>query len=243
MKHLKISIKIAIFFVIVCGLIYPLCLTGIGQAAMHNKANGSLIYVNDKVVGSALVGQEFNNHKFFTGRPSTINYDCSHNENGEVPSTGDVTYGPNSQTLKTSVNKAIDKFLKENPTIKREDLPADLFTESASGLDPDISLKAAQIQVESVNKAIDKFLKENPTIKREDLPADLFTESASGLDPDISLKAAQIQVDRVSKNTGISKEELNKFIMESKEKISPEGTVLINVLDLNLNVAKTLKLI
>lgn len=196
MKHLKISIKIAIFFVIVCGLIYPLCLTGIGQAAMHNKANGSLIYVNDKVVGSALVGQEFNNHKFFTGRPSTINYDCSHNENGEVPSTGDVTYGPNSQTLKTSVNKAIDKFLKENPTIKREDLPADLFT-----------------------------------------------ESASGLDPDISLKAAQIQVDRVSKNTGISKEELNKFIMESKEKISPEGTVLINVLDLNLNVAKTLKLI
>lgn len=196
MKHLKISIKIAIFFVIVCGLIYPLCLTGVGQAAMHNKANGSLIYVNDKVVGSALVGQEFNNPKFFTGRPSTINYDCSHNENGEVPSTGDVTYGPNSQALKTSVNKAIDKFLKENPTIKREDLPADLFT-----------------------------------------------ESASGLDPDISLKAAQIQVDRVSKNTGISKEELNKFIKESKEKISPEGTVLINVLDLNLNVAKTLKLI
>ena len=86
-------------------------------------------------------------------------------------------------------------------------------------------------------------LKENPTIKREDLPADLFTESASGLDPDISLKAAQIQVDRVAENTGISKEELNKFIMDSKENLSPNGTVLINVLDLNLNVAKALKLI
>lgn len=196
MKHLKISIKISIFFIIVCGLIYPLCLTGVGQATMHNKSNGSLIYVNNKVVGSELIGQAFDSPKFFTGRPSTINYDCSKDENSKVPLSGGTTYGPNSLMLMVKVNHEVNKFLKENPTVKRKDLPADLFT-----------------------------------------------ESASGLDPDISMKAAEIQVDRVAENTGISKDELNKFIMESKDSLSPEGTVLINVLNLNLNVAKALKMI
>lgn len=196
MKHLKISIKISIFFIIVCGLIYPLCLTGVGQATMHNKSNGSLIYVNNKVVGSELIGQAFDSPKFFTGRPSTINYDCSKNENSKKPLSGGTTYGPNSLMLMVKVNHEITKFLKANPTVKREDLPADLFT-----------------------------------------------ESASGLDPDISMKAAEIQVNRVAENTGISKDELNKFIMESKDSLSPEGTVLINVLNLNLNVAKALKMI
>ena len=196
MKHIKMGIKISIFFIIVCGLLYPLVLTGIGQAAFHSKANGSLIYANDKIVGSELIGQKFTNPKFFEGRPSSINYDCSKSEVNNNKITGVKAYGPNSPALLLSVGMTVNKFLAENPTVQRKDLPASLFT-----------------------------------------------QSASGLDPDISLKAAQIQLDRVAKNTGLSKEQLDKFINESSDGTSHNGTKLINVLELNLHVAKELKMI
>lgn len=196
MKQLKTSIKLAVFFIIVCGLIYPLVLTGIGQLTMSKKANGSLIYENNTVVGSSLIGQEFNNPKFFTGRPSSINYDCTTQNDVKAPAGEVTTYGPHSEALKQKVNKEVDKFLAENPTVKRNDLPASLFT-----------------------------------------------ESASGLDPDISLQAAQVQIDRVAKNTGINKNDLNTYINESKDGTSSNGTELINVLELNLHVAKALNMI
>ncbi|MGL4740953.1 MAG: potassium-transporting ATPase subunit C [Sarcina sp.] len=196
MKHIKMGIKISIFFIIVCGLLYPLVLTGIGQAAFHKKANGSLIYANGKVVGSTLIGQEFTNPKFFEGRPSSIHYDCSKYSSEDNLAANAKTYGPNSQELKDKVNDSINKFLAQNPTVKREDLPASLFT-----------------------------------------------ESASGLDPDISLQAAQIQIDRVATNTGISKAQLENFINTSLDGTSHNGTKLVNVLELNLQVAKELKMI
>ncbi|MGL5614686.1 MAG: potassium-transporting ATPase subunit KdpC [Sarcina sp.] len=196
MKQLKMSIKMAVFFIIVCGLIYPLILTGVGQVTMHKKANGSLIYENGQVVGSALIGQEFNNPKFFQGRPSSINYDCSNNPNSKVALSGGTTYGPHSAALLLKVNHEINKFLVENPTVTRSDLPASLFT-----------------------------------------------ESASGLDPDISMQAAEVQVNRIAQNTGLSKEQLNQFIVDSKDGSSSNGTVLINVLELNLHVAKALNMI
>ena len=145
MKHLKTSIKLSIVFIIVCGLIYPLVLTGVGQVFMNSQANGSLIYVNDKVVGSKLIGQEFTSDMFFHGRPSTINYNTTTTE-----STADSA---NSSKLTSSVESRINKFLTENPTVARHNLPASLFTESASGLDPDITLQGAEVQIARVSKA------------------------------------------------------------------------------------------
>ena len=139
MKHLKTSIKLSIVFIIVCGLIYPLVLTGVGQVFMNSQANGSLIYVNDKVVGSKLIGQEFTSDMFFHGRPSTINYNTADSAN--------------SSKLTSSVESRINKFLTENPTVARHNLPASLFTESASGLDPDITLQGAEVQIDRVSKA------------------------------------------------------------------------------------------
>lgn len=152
MKHLKTSIKLSIVFIIVCGLIYPLVLTGVGQVFMNSQANGSLIYVNDKVVGSKLIGQEFTSDMFFHGRPSTINYNTTTTESTtfETGSTADST---NSSKLTSSVESRINKFLTENPTVARHNLPASLFTESASGLDPDITLQGAEVQIDRVSKA------------------------------------------------------------------------------------------
>ena len=152
MKHLKTSIKLSIVFIIVCGLIYPLVLTGVGQVFMNSQANGSLIYVNDKVVGSKLIGQEFTSDMFFHGRPSTINYNTTTTESTtfEAGSTADSA---NSSKLTSSVESRINKFLTENPTVARHNLPASLFTESASGLDPDITLQGAEVQIDRVSKA------------------------------------------------------------------------------------------
>ena len=152
MKHLKTSIKLSIAFIIVCGLIYPLVLTGVGQVFMNSQANGSLIYVNDKVVGSKLIGQEFTSDMFFHGRPSTINYNTTTTESTTFE-TGSTADSANSSKLTSSVESRINKFLTENPTVARHNLPASLFTESASGLDPDITLQGAEVQIARVSKA------------------------------------------------------------------------------------------
>ena len=152
MKHLKTSIKLSIVFIIVCGLIYPLVLTGVGQVFMNSQANGSLIYVNDKVVGSKLIGQEFTSDMFFHGRPSTINYNTTTTESTTFE-TGSTADSANSSKLTSSVESRINKFLTENPTVARHNLPASLFTESASGLDPDITLQGAEVQIDRVSKA------------------------------------------------------------------------------------------
>lgn len=152
MKHLKTSIKLSIVFIIVCGLIYPLVLTGVGQVFMNSQANGSLIYVNDKVVGSKLIGQEFTGDMFFHGRPSTINYNTTTTESTTFE-TGSTADSANSSKLTSSVESRINKFLTENPTVARHNLPASLFTESASGLDPDITLQGAEVQIDRVSKA------------------------------------------------------------------------------------------
>ena len=152
MKHLKTSIKLSIVFIIVCGLIYPLVLTGVGQVFMNSQANGSLIYVNDKVVGSKLIGQEFTSDMFFHGRPSTINYNTTTTESTTFE-TGSTADSANSSKLTSSVESRINKFLAENPTVARHNLPASLFTESASGLDPDITLQGAEVQIARVSKA------------------------------------------------------------------------------------------
>ena len=152
MKHLKTSIKLSIVFIIVCGLIYPLVLTGVGQVFMNSQANGSLIYVNDKVVGSKLIGQEFTSDMFFHGRPSTINYNTTTTESTTFE-TGSTADSANSSNLTSSVESRINKYLTENPTVARHNLPASLFTESASGLDPDITLQGAEVQIDRVSKA------------------------------------------------------------------------------------------
>ncbi|MGL4874081.1 MAG: potassium-transporting ATPase subunit C [Clostridium sp.] len=151
MKQVKIGIKITIFFAILCGIIYPLVLTGVGQVAAHKEANGSLIYENGQVVGSKYIGQDFNNNpKYFHGRPSTINYNTTKEEKDIVPKSGDKALSPDSSQLKKEVNREINKFLKENPSVKRSELPGELFTQSASGLDPNITVEGAKVQVERV---------------------------------------------------------------------------------------------
>ncbi|MEH6944554.1 potassium-transporting ATPase subunit KdpC [Bacillus sp. JJ722] len=136
-------IRISLVFMLICGLIYPLISTGIAQAFMEKKADGSLIY-NDKheVIGSELIGQNFKDPKYFHGRISSI----ENNANG----SGSNNYAPSNEDLHKRIEESITKWEQENPTVPIEEVPVDLLTNSGSGLDPHISPKAAYVQVDRI---------------------------------------------------------------------------------------------
>lgn len=155
MKTIKRAVLVSLVLIAICGVIYPLTLTGISQLCFNKKANGSMIVVGGKTVGSELIGQDFTDAKFFRGRVSAINYNTyTENKKGyNGVSSGSQNLAPSSKVLKERVEKDIDQFLKSHPGVKKEDIPTDLLTSSASGLDPDISPEAAKIQIPAVSKA------------------------------------------------------------------------------------------
>ena len=163
MKIIKKSILVSIALMILCGLIYPLVMTGISQLVLNKQANGSMIVVDGKEVGSELIGQNFTDPKFFRGRVSSVNYntytedDTKPDENGKAAysgvGSGSQNLAPSNEALKERVEKDIEDFLEAHPGVKKEDIPTDLLTSSGSGLDPNISPKAAKIQIPAVSKA------------------------------------------------------------------------------------------
>jgi K+-transporting ATPase ATPase C chain len=138
---LRPAFALTVAFAILLGLIYPLALTGIGQVAFPHQANGSLIIANGKPIGSALIGQNFTEDRYFHGRPSAAGkgYDAS-NSSGS-------NFAPTSKALADRVAADVATVRK---TSSEQSVPADLVTTSASGLDPDLSLEAALFQVERV---------------------------------------------------------------------------------------------
>ena len=162
MKIIKKAIFVSITLMILCGLIYPLFMTGVSQLIFNKKANGSLITVDGKEVGSELLGQNFTAAKFFKGRVSAVNYNTYTEKDTKLDESGKSAYAgvgsgsqnlaPSNEALKERVEKDIDSFLETNPSVKKEDIPTDLLTSSGSGLDPDISPKSAEIQIPAVSK-------------------------------------------------------------------------------------------
>lgn len=163
MKTIKTSIVLTIVLMVLCGIIYPLAMTCVSQLAFNKKANGSIIVINGKQVGSELIGQNFTDPRFFIGRVSAVNYntyteaDTKPDKDGKTAytgvSSGSQNLAPSNKALQDRVQKDMDDFLKTHPGIKKEDIPTDLLTSSGSGLDPNISPEAAKIQIEAVSKA------------------------------------------------------------------------------------------
>lgn len=163
MKYFKNALLLSLVLIVLCGLIYPLGMTGLSQLLFNHKANGSVITVNGKEVGSEFIGQNFTDDKYFHGRISAVNYNTYKEEDTKPDKDGKTTYGgvgsgsqnygPSNPALAERVHKDIDEFLKNNPNVKKEDISTDLFTGSGSGLDPHISPKAAEIQIPRISKA------------------------------------------------------------------------------------------
>jgi K+-transporting ATPase ATPase C chain len=144
MNHIKRSILVLIVFSVLTGIVYPLIITGIAQLVFPHQANGSLIVINGKMVGSELIGQSFTKSGYFHGRPSAVNYDAGN--------SGALNWGPTNQKLISQVDSTARWVRAENGLPADASIPADIVTSSASGLDPHITLKAVLLQIPRVAK-------------------------------------------------------------------------------------------
>lgn len=140
--QLLISIKIFAVLTVLCGIVYPLFITGIAQLIFPEKANGSLIVLDKKVIGSELIGQKFDSIVYFSSRPSATDYN-------PLPSGGS-NLGPTSSKLRQLVTERTSQFAKFNQLSGSEAIPSEMLFASASGLDPHISPKAALLQVDRI---------------------------------------------------------------------------------------------
>lgn len=144
LKTLSIALKIFLVFTILTGVVYPLVVTGVAQVVFPHQANGSLITDGNKVIGSELIGQKFDSTIYFSSRPSSI-------ENNPLPSGGS-NYGLTNAKLKTLVADRKSKFIANNQLDKTAEIPSEMLFASASGLDPHISPRAAELQIDRIAK-------------------------------------------------------------------------------------------
>ena len=140
-RNFLISLKLTLVMIILCAVLYPLLIAGIGRLA-PGGGKGKTLSVNGKVVGYELLGQKFTDDKYFWGRPSAVDYNAA----GSAGSNK----GPFNPDYLKLVQDRIDTFLVHNPGVKKEEIPADLITASGSGLDPNISPASAYVQVKRV---------------------------------------------------------------------------------------------
>jgi K+-transporting ATPase ATPase C chain len=146
--QLRLSFMFMAVFTVLCGLLYPGVVTLVGQVLFPRQAGGSLIVVNGKTVGSELIGQPFDDVKYFWSRPSATS---PYAYNGANSSGSNL--GPTNPDFISSVKGRVDALKKANSDMADAPVPMDLVTASGSGLDPHISPAAAQYQISRVAKA------------------------------------------------------------------------------------------
>lgn len=144
MKTLYQSVVMTLLLTILFGLVYPLAITGLAQAVFPWQANGSLIYDNGKLAGSKLIGQPFDDPKYFWGRLSATSPQAYN-----AAASGATNYGPTNQALIDQVKQRMADLRAADPG-NTAPIPVDLVTASASGLDPHISPAAALYQAPRV---------------------------------------------------------------------------------------------
>jgi K+-transporting ATPase ATPase C chain len=137
------AIKLTVILIVILAGLYPLAIAGIGKFT-PGQGDGETISYKGRVVGYANIGQKFTQDKYFSSRPSAVDYNAA--------SSGGSNKGPSNPDYLKEVKGRIDTFLKHNPTVKKEQIPAELVTASGSGLDPDLSPAGAQVQAARIAK-------------------------------------------------------------------------------------------
>lgn len=199
LREIRPAIILLVALTLITGLAYPLAMTAIAGAIFPQQAQGSLIEKDGKLVGSALIGQEFKDDKYFHGRPSATTAPDPADSTKTVPApynaanSGGSNLGPTSKALNDRIKQDVEKLKAENP---QSGVPIDLVTTSASGLDPDISPEGALFQVPRVAKARDM---------PEDRLRELVTQNTQGQllgllgEPRVNVLTLNLALDAASK--------------------------------------------
>ena len=197
--------RILLVFTVLCGLIYPLVMTGIAQLAFHNKANGSLVSYNGKTVGSGLLCQEFTDAKgnplpqYFQPRPSFAIVSGNKNDYGCDPLYSSASnYGPTNPTQVQLIQQR-QKQISASDHVPVSQIPPDAVTASGSGLDPDISPANAYMQVPRVAAARDL-----PVSEVRNLVTENITGRTLGFlgEPSVNVLTLNIKLDQLSAKPG-----------------------------------------
>jgi K+-transporting ATPase ATPase C chain len=199
LKEIRPAIIILVLLTLITGLAYPLAMTAIAGVVFPKQAEGSLIERGGKVIGSALIGQEFKDDKYFHGRPSATSMADPADATKTVPApynaanSSGSNLGPTSKALNDRVKEDVDKLKAENPSAA---VPIDLVTTSGSGLDPDISPEGALFQVPRVAKA-----RKLPEDRVRQLVADNTSGRLGGLlgEPRVNVLALNLALDAAGK--------------------------------------------
>jgi K+-transporting ATPase ATPase C chain len=146
--QLLAAVRAALVLTVVCGVVYPLLVTGLAQGLFNDKADGSLIERDGVVVGSSLLGQDFAGERYFHPRPSAVSYVTP-----DVGVSGGSNLGPTNQAFLAAVEQRATAYRTENGLARGADVPVDAVTASASGLDPHISTANANLQAPRVADA------------------------------------------------------------------------------------------
>ena len=235
LKELKAGFLMMVAMTVITGLLYPVFITVIAQGFFREQANGSLIIVNDHVIGSRLLGQSFARPDYFRPRPSAAG-------SGYDPTaSGGTNLGPTSAKLLNGTTKIDEKknevvdfdgikdrlvhYCIDNDIAYESSVPLDRFTDGQGNLD-DVKL------IKAFND--DK----TPLVFRamEAIPADAVTSSASGLDPHISPRNAELQIGRVAKARNVPVSQVQTLVAQHTKgrTFGILGEPHVNVLELNL---------
>src|ERR1700736_3740298 len=240
-KELGPGLRLTLIFTILTGLLYPAVMTGVSKLIFPKQANGSLVTLNGKIVGSSLIGQPFSKPEYFHPRPSAAG-------NGyDATQSGGSNLGPTSAKLLRGTTKMDDKkneivdfdgislrvvhYCVDNDIPYESSVPLDQFKDSHGDLD-DVKL----IKAFNDDKTPLRFTPKTP------IPQDAVTASASGLDPHISPGNAQAQAARVAKARGVPVEQVQGLIAQHTDRrtLGFLGEPSVNVLELNLALDQSL---
>jgi K+-transporting ATPase ATPase C chain len=198
LREIRPAIVFIIALTLITGVAYPFAITGIAQVLFPYQAQGSLVERDGKVVGSALIGQQFESEGYFHGRPSATTAPDPNDSTKTVPApynagnSGGSNLGPTSKSLIDRVQGDLEKLKQENPSAQ---VPIDLVTTSGSGLDPDISPEAALFQVSRVAKA-----RNLPEDRVRQLVAENTSGRFAGLlgEPRVNVLALNLALDQIA---------------------------------------------
>jgi potassium-transporting ATPase KdpC subunit len=235
LKELGPGFRLTLAFTVLTGLLYPAIMTGVSQLIFPKQANGSLITVNGKVVGSQLIGQPFSKPEYFHPRPSSAGggYDATASSGSNLgPTSAKLLHGTTKMDDKNNevvdfdgINLRIVHYCLDNDIAYDSSIPLDQFKDAKGELDEVKLIKAF-----NDDKSPLVFTPKAP------IPADAVTASSSGLDPHISPANAEAQAARVAKARHIEMDQLANLIAQSTERpdLGFLGEPRVNVSMLNV---------